>query len=368
MKVSCTQENLQKGLQIVGRSVGVRSTLPVLNNILIKTEKGGLSLTATDLELGINTWIGAKVDKEGSITIPAKLLVDYINNNSDKKIDFSQEELNLTLISDHFKTNIKGIDSSEFPLIPQVKHDTEISISSKDLLSSIEKTLIAVALDESRPVLSGVLFLAKENTLTLVATDSYRLAEQKINLDQKINQEISFIIPAKPLTEVARILTETDEKVSIYPGESQVEFVIGKTTIVSRLINGSFPDYEQIIPSSAKTKISVTKQEILSAIKMAQVFARENANNIKFEIEPPKKITVISSSPQLGDNVANISGDVSGDKVKIAFNGKYVLDALNVLKSENIKIDLSGDLAAGQIMGEKDANYLYLIMPLRGEE
>lgn len=368
MIVSCTQENLAKGLAIVGRSVGTRTTLPVLNNILIKTEKGGLKLSATDLEVGINTWIGAKVDQDGAITIPAKLLVDYINNNSDKKISLNLKEANLYLVSDHFKTNIKGIDATEFPLIPQVKKQTEIVISSQNLQSAITKTLIAVALDESRPVLAGIYFHVKGDTLKMVSTDSYRLAEQKITLDKKVENEFSFIVPYRPMSEVLRILSDSLDKVMIYPGENQVEFVMGETTLVSRLINGAFPDYEQIIPDKATTQVSVDARELTGAIKMAQIFARESANNIKLKLNPPSQISIIATSPHLGDNISEIKSDVTGEKMEISFNAKFILDALQVLKSDRIKIDLSSDTKPGLVYGEKDSNYLYVIMPLRTDE
>jgi DNA polymerase III subunit beta len=368
MLVSCTQENLAKGLGIVGRLVGGRTTLPVLNNILIKTEKGGLNLVSTDLEVGINTWIGAKVDEEGAITVPAKLLVDFVSNNTDKKIDLSLKELSLKLSSEHFKANIKGIDASEFPLIPRVKKQAEIEIDGNVFRHAISKVLIAVALDESRPVLAGVYFNAKDNTLKMVATDSYRLSEQKITLSKKTENEISLIVPARPLGEILRIMNDSINKIIIFPGENQVEFVVGETTVVSRLIDGAFPDYEQIIPSKTTTQVTVSTQEFTSAIKMAQIFARDNANNIKLDLAAPNKILIVSSSPNIGDNVSEISGEVTGEEIKIAFNAKFILDALGVLESEKIKLDLSGDMAAGQLIGEKDSNFLHLIMPLKVDE
>ncbi len=368
MNVSCTQENLAKGLAIVGRSVGVRTTLPVLNNILVKTEKGGLKLSATDLEIGINTWIGAKVDSDGAITVPAKLLVDYITNNNDKKIDISQKEMNIHLSSEHFKVNIKGIDASEFPLIPQVKKKIELVISPTDLASAIGKTIIAAALDESRPVLAGIFFHAKNNTLKIVATDSYRLSEQKINLEKKLAEEISFIVPSRPMSEVLRILSNAMEKISIYPGENQVEFVISETTLVSRLITGAFPNYEQIIPTAATTRVSVSTDEFRSAIKMAQIFAKDSGSNIKLKLKAPKEISISANSPHLGDNVSQVAGTVSGKDLEIAFNAKFILDVLAVLKSETIKLDLSGESTAGLIFGEKDPSFLYVIMPLRVDE
>lgn len=368
MQVSCTQENLARGLMIVGRSVGVRTTLPVLNNILIKTEKGRLKLSATDLEIGIHTWIGAKVDKEGAITIPAKLLVDYINTNHDKTIELSLKDLTLQLKSEHFKANIKGIDATEFPLIPEVKKTQDLEISGSKFHNAITKTLIATALDESRPVLAGVLFKAKGDTLKMAATDSYRLAQQIIILNKKIDTEINFIVPQKTMAEIGRILTDSIETVKISAGENQVEFRIGETVLVSRLIEGSFPDYEQILPKNVSTTIQVKTSLFANAIKMASFFAKESANNIKLKVDLPDKIAVFAVSPHLGDNISEMTGKITGEKMEIAFNARFLADVLSVINSENITLELNGNLAPGVIKPESDSNYLYVIMPLRVEE
>jgi len=367
MKVSCTQENLAKGLGIVGRSVGIRSTLPVLNNILLKTEKGGLKLSATDLEIGIHTWIGAKVDKEGAITCPARLLLDYINTNNDKKINLEVKDLTLHLESEHYKANIKGIEASEFPLIPEVKKDVEIEILTQDLSRAISKTIIACALDESRPVLSGVFVYGGGDKLKMVATDSYRLAEQTFPLTKKITSEISLIIPQRAMAEISRILSDGAEKVKIYPGENQVEFSIDKTSVVSRLIEGAFPDYQQIIPKTTQTKFKTNAAEFANAIKMASLFARESANNIKLKIEK-NKVEVLAVSPQVGDNVSDVTGEIVGEEIEIAFNAKFIMDVLSVIMSEKINLELSGPLAPAMLRAEKDLNYLYVIMPLRIDE
>ena len=368
MKISCTQENLAKGLGIVGRSVGTRTTLPVLNNILLKTEKGGLKIAATDLEIGISTWIGAKVDSDGAITIPAKILVDYINTNTDKTISFLLKEMTLHFESEHFKANIKGIEASEFPIIPSVKKEKEIEILKSDFERAISKVIIAAALDESRPVLAGIYIYGKESKIRIVATDSYRLAEETINLTNKLAGEVAFIVPQRTMSEVLRILPNAPEKIKIFPGENQVEFVLGETVIVSRLIEGSFPDYNQIIPKNSKTVVKVNVPEFSNAIKMASFFARESANNIKLKFTSPDKLSVIASSPHLGDNVSDVKAEVKGDDLEIAFNAKFILDVLQGIGEQEITLELSSSMAAGLIKGAKDPNYLYVIMPLRIEE
>ena len=368
MKVSCTQENFSKGLSIVSRSVGTRATLPVLNNILIQTDKGGLKLSATDLEIGIHTWIGAKVDAEGGITVPARLLQDYINNNTDKTIELTLTESVLKLESDHFKANIKGIEASEFPLIPEVKKTVEIEVPSAELANGINKTVIATAMDESRPVLAGVYFYSTGADMKMVATDSYRLAEKTIKLAKKPEKDFKFIVPSRTMAELSRIVVNSGEKVKILPGENQVEFVLENTILVSRLVEGAFPDYAQIIPKENKTSAEMVSGQFHNAIKMASLFARESANNIKLKITAPNKLEVLANSSQIGDNVSEVPAVVKGENIEIAFNAKFILDCLAVIGSEKVTVNLNGNMVAGILRANSDANYLYVIMPLRIEE
>lgn len=368
MKISCTQENLARGLGIVGHMVSIRTTLPVLNNILLKVEKGRLHLSATDLEIGINTWIGTKVDKEGAITCPARLLQEFITTNTDKTINLELKNNTLHLESEHFKANIKGIDASEFPLIPQVKDSQKAEIKAADFRDGILKTVFACALDETRPVLAGVYLKTNQGKLNLVATDSYRLAEKSINLLTNSNKPINIIVPGRAMGEVGRLLDESIEKVEIMVGENQVQFKLGPTIIVSRLVEGSFPDYEQIIPTNIKTNITVNNSQFANAIKMASFFARDSANNIKLQLKKPKTFNIIAVSPQVGDNVSELTVAVAGDDLEIAFNAKFILDVLQVINSEEITLELAGALSPGILRPKNDKNYLYIIMPLKMEE
>jgi len=380
MKLSCTQENLSRGLGLVGRSVGTRATLPVLNNILLQTDKGRLKLSATDLEIGIHTWIGAKVDVDGGITIPARLLMDYVNNNTDKTINLELKESTLHLESEHFKANIKGIEASEFPLIPEVSKNVSITVSSAEFSKAINRTVIATALDESRPVLAGVYFYnckaisaersSHNDVMKAVATDSYRLAEQTIAINKGTSElkDFAFIVPQRTVSELGRIITDKAEKIQIYPGENQVEFMIEETILVSRLIEGTFPDYAQIIPKSTTTKAEIATPEFNNAIKMASLFARESANNIKLKITSPDKLEVLATSAHIGDNVSQISANVTGDNLEIAFNAKFIMDCLAVIDSDKVNLELSNTLSPGLLKSPKDPNYLYVIMPLRVDE
>ena len=312
MKISCTQENFAKGLGITSHTISSRASLPVLNNILLKVEKGRLTLSATDLEIAISTWIGAKVDKEGAITIPSRLLSEYINTNTDKTINLELKQTTLYLESDHFKASIKGIEASEFPLIPKVKEISKLEVNSADFKKGIEQTVFACALDETRPVLAGIYFKIDSNKLKLVATDSYRLAEKNINLKNSNGNQASFIVPAQTMSEIGRLIDDKIEKVEIQVGENQVKFQLGPTEIVSRLVEGGFPDYEQIIPKTIKTTIELKTDQFANAIKMASFFARDTANNVKLIFRKPKDFEILAVSPQIGENKSLPEAEISG--------------------------------------------------------
>ncbi len=272
------------------------------------------------------------------------------------------------LESEHFKANIKGIDASEFPLIPEVKEGETLEVSGQDLKNAILKTAFACALDETRPVLAGVCLKITSGKIKMVATDSYRLAEKTINLLTKDNKELNIIVPQRTMTEVGRLLDEAVDKVTIKIGENQIYFKLGPTEVISRLVEGSFPDYEQIIPKNINTKVEINTAEFLNAIKMARFFAREAAHNVKLSFKKPKSLSVSAVSPQLGDNISELEAALSGEELEIAFNAKFILDALQVVDSEKLNLELAGSLSPGIIRPAKDPNYLYIIMPLRMEE
>lgn len=365
MNIECTQENLAKALAIVGRLAGTRGTLPVLGNILLSVEKGRLKLSATDLEIGVYTWIGGKVEKEGAITVPARLLVDFINTNTDSTIVLESKDTVLNLKSERFNANIKGIDASEFPLIPEIKRVNEITLSAKDFKEAINQTVFATAIDETRPVLTGVLAKFGGNNLKLVATDSYRLAEKSLNLTEK-SADLSIIIPARTLQELNRIVLD-DTKIILSVAENQILFSFGDTVLISRLIDGIFPDYEQIIPKNSTTEAIVDKGTFSQAIKMASFFARESANNIKIKVDGENQMEIVAISPQLGDSISKIPIKFKGETVEVAFNAKFILDALNILNTQELELKLAGKLQPGIIIPKDIKNYLYLIMPLRVE-
>jgi len=368
MKISCTQNKLNKGLSIVSRIVGTRTTLPVLSNIYLEAKGGYLRLSATDLELGVTTSIGAKVDQEGATTVPARLISEFVATNGDESLDLESKDHTLHLKSQRFEANIKGIDPSEFPLIPEIAKDSLVEIKSDEFIEAVSEVIIACANDDTRPVLSGIYFKFEAGVLLMVATDSYRLAEKKIEIsDKQISKE--FIVPARTMQEILRIASTAEalENISISASENQVAFTIGDSQVVSRLIEGAFPNYKQIIPSAFKAKAITSLSELTSAVKMAALFARQSANNIKVKLSE-NELVITSVADQVGDNVSRIPAEVSGEAEEIAFNAKYILDVLSVLGDKKVLFEINDKASPGVIKSEKNKDYIYIIMPLRVEE
>jgi len=369
MKAKILKSNFAKALTQVSKIVGNRTTLPVLNNILISFENGKIVFSATDLEIGITTQIIGKVVEEGKITLPARILNDFVNNNRDESIEITIENLTALLKSDHFEAKIMGISDDEFPSIPVPTKECLVKITKKDLFDALKKVSIASATDETRPVLAGVYFQFLGGELVLAATDSYRLAEKKIKLESNV-KDILAIVPNRTITEVLRLLSSIDDKemVSIYLDENQISFKLMETFVISRLIEGSFPDYNQIVPSEFKTSFKAKLSDISSAVKMASLFAKDSANNnIKVKIEE-KKVVIFSVDTQSGSAKSDLSAEVTGDKLEIAFNARYVTDAINVISDQEVVFKFNQSSSPGLIQSQKDKNYTYIIMPLKADE
>lgn len=364
MEYSCTQENFAKALQTVGRMVGTRGTLPVLGNILLATDQGRLKVAATDLEVGIQTWIGGKVDHDGAITVPARLLIDFVSTNTDPTLHLSVKGTTLHLASDRYSANIKGLDAGEFPLIPNLPKVNPTKVRAADLREAITQTAFATAIDETRPVLTGVLMKSGDEQVTLAATDSYRLAERSIKVEGKAPTS-QVIVPGRTLQELGRLLADQTEAVTIYIAENQILFTVGETEFISRLIDGTFPDYRQIVPTEAKTTVVLDRAPFIQVMKMASYFARESANNVQFHVGEGAPVEVTAISPQLGDAVSRLPAEITGEGVEIAFNAKFILDALAIFPGEKVQLEFSGKERAGVLRPIDKRQYLYLIMPLR---
>ena len=378
MKLECLQENLAEGLNVVGRVVPTKSTLPVLSNVLLTTRDGELQLTANNLELSVAHRVPAAVSREGEITLPARLLSDYVallDHGQKVELELNPKTHKVHLACGRYEANVAGIDAEDFPPIPAVSGGPSFSIPAGLLKEAINEVVFAAAPDDTRPVLAGVLLKMGGGSLTLAAADGFRLAVRTVELPEA-GPDLQMIVPAKTLSEVARLLTDNaDDAVAINttPNGNQIYFAFGKTEITSRLIEGQFPDYQRIIPPDAKTKVKVSTVDFLRATRAAQVFARDNSMIVRLECTPPKdsaelalgSILVKSTSAEMGDNEGNLDATVDGDDTQIAFNGRYLRDALEAIDTPEVLLQITGPSSPGIIKPAGESNgYLHVIMPM----
>jgi DNA polymerase-3 subunit beta len=367
MKLFCSQKDLSYALNTVNKAISPNNTLPVLNNILLKASNKKLFLSATNLELAISLFIDADVRSEGAITIPARLITNYISLLKNEQIELSLTEgLTLSIKSAQSETKMKGINADEFPLIPKIESPKNIKIPTQDLNKAITRTVFAVSQNPAKPVLSGVNFIVEKDVLKIVATDSYRLAEQKLKLKDRTEFSLQSIVPARTIQELGKILTKNEEKeIIIEFSQSQILFKIGETELTSRLIEGSFPAYEKIFPKANKTKIEVGIEDLAQTVRRVSLFARENNNNIKLAATNDGKLLISTDETKIGEERAEISITMTGENNKIALNAQYLSDVLSYIDSEKVFIELNDKLSPAVIMPCKEEDYMYIIMPLK---
>jgi DNA polymerase-3 subunit beta len=372
MKLTCLQENLAKGLGIVSKAVSTRSTLPVLGNVLLATDDGRLKLAATNLELGITCWIGARVEDKGAITVPARTLVDMVNAFAAEQVnmDLNLRNKTLRLACGRSEANIKGIDAQEFPLIPTAEPDG-ILIPTELLREMINKTAFAAATDESRPILTGVLVKLEGKQLVMAAADGFRLSVSYGTLEREVEEAITVIVPANSLKELYRISSEQKEPISLTlpSGRGQAIFRLENIELVSQLIDGSFPDYAQIIPQSFATRTVINTGEMRTACKTADIIAREAAHTTRLRVFPedgltPGHMVVAATSAETGDNETEIDALVEGDPVEIAFNVKYLNDVLSVLETPQVALETTSESSPGVIKPVGSEDFVHVIMPM----
>jgi DNA polymerase-3 subunit beta len=376
MKISCLQENLAKGLATVGRAVATRSTLPVLSNILLETDAGRLRLAATNLEIGVNCWIGARVEEDGSCTVPARLLTEFVNSLPPGQIDMELVERTqtLNLKCARYEANIKGIAASEFPDVPTAQSiggKNNLHLDADAFRQMIDQVVFAAATDESRPILTGVLAKFHQGGLTLAAADGFRLSVTSADVGVDLDEALSVIVPARALSELSRIGTDQQDPIEliITPSRNQILFHLTDIDLVSQLIEGSFPDYNQIIPKAHSTRTLVSTQELLKAVKVAFLFARDAANIIRFNIVPgseltPGQLIIAGTSAEFGDNVSELDASIQGDSVEIAFNARYMIDALSVAGTAEVALETSTPSSPGVIRPVGGGDFSCVIMPM----
>jgi DNA polymerase-3 subunit beta len=373
MKVSCLQENLAKGLSIVGRAVSPRSTLPVLGNVLLATDAGRLKLSATNLEVGINCWIGAKVEEEGAITVPARTFIDLVNALPPERVDLELvvRTQTLNLHAGRSEANIKGIDAQEFPLVPVPEGEGGIPIETEVLRTAVGQVAFAAAADESRPILTGVLAKFEDTRLTLAAADGFRLSVRSVALPQSIPDPFSIIIPSRALTELVRVSGEQEDPIviTVTPTRNQVLFQLTDIVLVSQLIDGNFPDYRQIIPQDSMTHTVMDTAAFLKACKTALIFARDAAHITRLHVKPgtelsPGHVVVSATSAETGDDVSELDASIEGEDVEIAFNVKYLIDVLSVAGTPQVALDTTTSSSPGVIRPVGEVDYTHVIMPM----
>jgi DNA polymerase-3 subunit beta len=380
VKLSCLEENLNWGLGIVGRAVATRTTLPITNNILLETDQSRLKMVATNLEMAISCWIGAKVEEEGTITVPAKLLTEFISSLPKDKVEISMAPKTKTLSvrCARYEARISGLDAKDFPPIPKVEDGIATSIEVEALRQAISHVVFAAASEESRPVLTGIDVKFDGSQMTLAAADGFRLAVYKLNTSKPVTEKTEVIIPAKTLAELNRLMGDQEEPVEVFisqkgsgagHGGTQVLFKLKNIELVSQLIQGSFPQYEQLIPQSSTTKATVDVAEFLRATRTAAIFARDGTGIVRLMMVPggeltPGKMTISARSEEIGDDVGEIDAILTGGEAKIAFNGKYLTDVLSALKEAQVSLETTSPSSPGVIKPVGSDNYIHVVMPM----
>lgn len=362
MKLQVTQENLNKALSSVSRVANSRSTLPILSNVLIKTIKNRLSIAATNLDIAITHTVGSKITKEGAITVPARLMADFVGSLPGGVIQLEAEDNKLHINADKYQSTINGVAADEFPVMPAITKGASWTIDSSLIKRALQQVIFAASSDEARPVLTGVYIHTAQGKRYMAATDSYRLAEK--NLGKNTN-DVSLLLPASALQDLLRIVSDSDEEVAVTHDDQQVRFKVGDVELVTRLIEGNYPDYQKLIPSSFATTATLKRSELMNITKVSSLFARESAGSVTIHVsEDDKAVSIRAIASQLGENTAAASAEVSGGG-DITLNSRYLLEALHAISSDEVSLCFNGKLEPCVLKANDDPDYLHLIMPLK---
>jgi DNA polymerase III subunit beta len=362
MKLQVTQENLSRALATVARVATNRGTLPVLANVLIKTADNRLQISATNLDIAISETIGAKISQEGSITVPARLFQDYIASLPSGVIDLKLDDYKLHIKADSYTSTINGINADDFPVMPAISGDLSWKLPAKTLKQSLQQVVLAASHDEARPVLTGVFIHNHDGVLYVVATDSYRLAEKRIG-NSKI--DLRLLVPFSAMQDLLRIVDDSSDEVTVAYDDQQVLFRTGDVELVTRLIDGNYPDYRKLIPMQFANTATLDKQELTNITKVASLFARESAGSIVVTVdEHDGKLHVRSVASQFGENTSSAAATVSGDG-SITINSRYLMDALGVMQDKQVSFQFNGKLDPVVITDTSHDDYVHVIMPLK---
>lgn len=366
MKLTCEQPVLLRAVQTVSRAVSTRTTMPILSNILLEATKDGLKLAATDLELGIQTQILARVNEGGAITLPARLLGEIVSNLPEAQVELRVEEgsSQAEILCENSSFEIHGLPAPDFPLIPEPDAKPVIALDPALLRAMIRQTTFAVSTDETRPFLTGVYVIVDGAEIRLVATDGGRLALRSAPLAQTAKQKLTAIIPAKTMQELARVLSGSGGEVTIVQAENQLIFTFGDVRLVSRLIAGQFPNYQQVIPQEYKQRLRLNTERFLRAVRRTAITARDSANVVRLTAKDGE-MSITSNTPEVGKAFEKIAVQSDGEAIAVAFNAKYLLDCLSILETDELTFELTGPLSPGAIRPANQPDYVYVLAPVR---
>lgn len=362
MKLQVTQEHLNQALSSVARVANSRNTLPILSNVLIKTKNNRLSLSATNLDIAIVHYIGAKISEEGAITVPARLMQDFVSSLPSGVIDLELTDTKLKITTDQYNSVVNGIIADDFPVMPTISDGQMWSISAPAFKKGLQQVVFAASSDETRQVLTGVFIHTKDGKLYIAATDSYRLAEKEMGGNK---EEVSILVPATAMQDLLRIMGDFDGDISVTHDGQQVLFQVGDVELTARLVEGNYPDYQKLIPSDFATSIKLKRSDLVNVTKVSSLFARESAGSVTVEVDDKDRcLSIRSIASQLGENTAKAKGEVEG-KGSITLNSRYLLDALQALNGEEAMFGFNGKLEPTILKDPNDSSYKHIIMPLK---
>jgi DNA polymerase-3 subunit beta len=362
MKLQVTQENLNRALNSVARVANSRGTLPILANVLIKTSNNRLSLSATNLDIAITHYIGAKVKDEGSITVPARLMQDFVGSLPDGIIELDLQETKLHVSTDQYQSVVNGIVADDFPVMPAITKGKTWTTKGGLFKKALQQVVFAASNDETRPVLTGILLHTLDGKLYMAATDSYRLAEKQLGANK---QEVQLLVPASAMQDLLRVLSDDEEDVHITHDDQQVLFKVSDIELVTRLVDGKYPDYRKLIPEKFSTQATLKRADLVNVAKVSSLFARESAGSVTITVdEAQQQLSIHSVASQLGENTATAPAKVSGSG-SITVNSRYVLDALGVMSGEEVEFGFNGKLEPTMLKDPKSSDYRHIIMPLK---
>ena len=362
MKLQVTQENLNRALNTVAKVANSRNQLPILANVLVKTSENRLSISATNLDIAITQFIGAKVSTEGSITVPARLMQDFISSLPSGTISLELKETKLHIKTDQYQSVVNGILADDFPVMPAIANGTHWEVPTSALKKALQQVVFAASNDESRPVLTGVLLHTVDGELCAAATDSYRLAEKVISKNDK---EVNLLIPATAMQDLLRILGDNDEPVRITHNDQQVLFEVGDVELITRLVDGKYPDYRKLIPGEFSSSVTVKRSEFVNVTKVSSLFARESAGSVTIHLdEEAQTLSIHSIASQLGENTSSAAGKVTGSG-DITLNSRYLMDGLQAISSDEVLFGFNGKLEPTILKDPKNGDYVHIVMPLK---